>query len=100
MWQPFQPAFWLFVVALFLGFLYTLVVQALAIATSPAGWALSWILLLLYILPVALVIRWLDLYEREPRSMMIAAFFWGALVATFFAGFANDLWGIVIARVL
>ena len=98
LWQPFQPAFWLYVVALFLGLLYALVVQILAAATSPAGWALSWVLLLLYILPVVLVVRWLDLYEREPRSMMFAAFLWGALVATFFAGFANDLWGIVIAR--
>ena len=98
LWQPFQPAFWLYVIALFLGFLYTLIVQVLAIATSPAGWGLSWILLLLYILPVVLVIRWLDLYEREPRSMMIAAFLWGAIVAVTFSGFANDIWGIAIAR--
>ena len=35
------------------------------------------LLLLLYIVPVLLVIRWLDAYEREPRSMMFGAFLWG-----------------------
>jgi protease PrsW len=93
-----QPAFWLFVVMVALGLLYFAVVQLLAAVISPAGWLLSWFLLILYIIPVLLVLRWIDLYEHEPRSMLIAAFLWGALVATFFAGFGNDLWGVVIAR--
>lgn len=96
--RPRQFAFWLFVVALVLGGLYGLVLQIAALITSPAGLGLSWILLLLYIVPVVLVIRWLDLYEREPRSLVIGAFLWGALAAVFFSGLGNDLWGVVITK--
>ena len=67
LFQVRQPAFWLFVVALILGALYGLLTQVISLVISPAGWALSWVLLLLYIVPVVLVIRWLDLYEKEPR---------------------------------
>jgi RsiW-degrading membrane proteinase PrsW (M82 family) len=49
--------------------------------------------------PVVLVVRWLDQYEPEPRSLLVAAFLWGALVATFFAGLGNELWGAVVTRV-
>jgi RsiW-degrading membrane proteinase PrsW (M82 family) len=93
-----QPAFWLYAVVFALGFMFALLLQMLELLTSPTGWVVSWLLLLLYIVPVLLVIRWLDAYEREPRSMMAGAFLWGFLVAPLFAGFANDLWGIVIAK--
>lgn len=93
-----QPAFWLFVVALVLGALYGLLTQLVSLVISPAGWALSWLLLVLYIVPVVLVVRWLDLYEREPRSLLIGAFVWGALVALMFSGLGNDAWGVVIAK--
>jgi len=88
----------LFVVALFVGGLYGLLIQLSALLVSPVGWLLSLVLLALYALPVLLVIRWLDLYEREPRSMLVGAFLWGYLVVPLFAGFGNDLWGIVIAK--
>lgn len=55
--------------------------------------------MLLYIIPVALIVRWLDLYEREPRSLVIGAVVWGAAIATLFSGVGNLLWGSVIARV-
>lgn len=93
-----QPAFWLFVVALAGGLLYGLLIQLAAILVSPAGWLLSLVLLLLYAVPVLLVVRWLDLYEREPRSLLIGAFTWGYFVAPLFAGFSNDFWGVVIAK--
>ena len=96
--QARQPAFWLFVVALFLGAIYGLATQMVSLVISPAGWALSWVLLLLYIVPVVLVIRWLDLYEREPRSLLIGAFLWGSLVALMFSGLGNDAWGVVVAK--
>lgn len=98
LFQVRQPAFWLFVVALILGALYGLLTQLIQIVISPAGWALSWFLLLLYIVPVVLVIRWLDLYEKEPRSLLIGAFLWGALVALMFSALGNDAWGVVIAK--
>jgi len=93
-----QPAFWLFVVALVLGALYGLLTQVISLVISPAGWALSWLLLLLYIVPVVLVVRWLDLYEKEPRSLLIGAFAWGGLIALMFSALGNDAWGVVIAK--
>jgi RsiW-degrading membrane proteinase PrsW (M82 family) len=66
---------------------------------SPSGWALSWVLLALYALPVFLVVYLLDLYEREPPSLVFGAFVWGAVAATTLAGFANEGWGLVVARI-
>ena len=40
----------------------------------------------------------LDLYEREPLSLLVAAFLWGAVAATTLAGIANVGWGLVVAR--
>jgi RsiW-degrading membrane proteinase PrsW (M82 family) len=54
--------------------------------------------LLLYALPVFLVVVFLDLYEREPMSLLVAALLWGAVAATTLAGLANDGWGLVVAR--
>lgn len=95
-----MPAFWLFVIVIVLGFLYELLVHVLSAITAPAGWALSLVLLALFILPVGLALRWLDQYEREPRSMVFGAFLWGALVAPTFAGFVNDGFGAVITKVV
>jgi RsiW-degrading membrane proteinase PrsW (M82 family) len=65
---------------------------------SPAGWGLSWVLLALYALPVFLLVYVLDLYEREPLSLLIGAFLWGAVAATTLAAYANEGWGLVVAR--
>ena len=96
--QPRRAAFWLLVGLLAVGALYFLLEQLIYVLISPTGWLLSWVLLLLYILPVVLVVRWLDLYEPEPPSLMVGAFLWGALVAIPFSGFSNGLWGIVVAQ--
>ena len=74
LFQPRRPAFWLFVVLLIVGGLYALLVQLLALLSAAPGFALGWFLLLFYIVPVLLVVRWLDLYEREPASLMVGAF--------------------------
>jgi RsiW-degrading membrane proteinase PrsW (M82 family) len=65
---------------------------------SPSGWALSWLLLALYALPAFLLVYVLDLYEREPLSLLLGAFLWGAIAATTLAAYANEGWGLVIAR--
>ena len=96
--QPGQPAFWLYAVLTALGLIYAIFVQLAELLVSPAGWLVSWVLLLLYIVPVLLVIRFLDAYEREPRSMMFGAFMWGFVVAFLFGGLSNDLWGVVISK--
>ncbi len=73
--------------------------QSLFRQISPSGWALSWALLALYALPVLFLVYVLDLYEREPLSLVIGALLWGAVAATTLSGFANDGWGLVVARV-
>ena len=99
LWQPRQPAFWLFALCLLLGGLFFLLLQVVSLATAPAGFVLSWLLLALFAIPVVVVLRRLDLYEREPTSLMFGAFLWGAMVATLFSIVASLPWDGVIARV-
>jgi len=83
-----QPALWLFLLLLLTGPIF-LLVQVVYAATDPLGWLLACGLMLVYVVPVVLIVRWLDLYEREPRSLVIAAFLWGAVVAVIFSSFGN-----------
>jgi len=93
-----QPAFWLYAVIVVVTALYTISQQQLFQKLSPSGWALSWGLLLLYGLPLFLAIYLLDLYEREPISLVLGALVWGGVAATVLAGIANEGWGLVVAR--
>jgi protease PrsW len=95
-WQAHQPAFWLFLLLVGLGLYNVIREHTLFLQVSPGGLALSWLLLALYGIPVILLILFLDLYEREPISLMVAAFLWGAVVATSASGIANHGWGLVI----
>jgi protease PrsW len=95
-WQVHQPAFWLFVLLLGLGLYNVILEHTLFLQVSPSGLALSWFLLVLYGVPVIILVLFLDLYEREPISLMVAAFLWGAVVATSASGIANNGWGLVI----
>ncbi|HEY3213885.1 MAG TPA: hypothetical protein VGL16_11860, partial [Actinomycetota bacterium] len=90
-----QPAFWLFAVIEVVAAVYTVSQQQLFQKLSPSGWALSWGLLLLYGLPLFLAIYLLDLYEREPMSLVLGALVWGGVAATVLAGIANEGWGLV-----
>src|SRR5687768_4584607 len=45
------------------------------------------------------LVLWLDRYEPEPPLMLAAAFFWGALVAAFFAIVINSL-GVALVHAL
>jgi len=97
--QPRLPAFWLYVVLLVVTGIVAVAEQAVFRDASPDGFALSWVLLAIYALPVFAVVYVLDLYEREPLSLMVAAFLWGAVVATTLSAVANGGWGLVVARV-
>ncbi|MBI3648203.1 MAG: PrsW family intramembrane metalloprotease [Actinobacteria bacterium] len=99
LYQPGQPAFWLYAAILCGTGVATIAQQGLFRRISPAGWALSWGLVLLYALPAFLVVYLLDLHEREPLSLLLGSLLWGAIAATTLAGFANDGWGLVVARV-
>ena len=93
-----QPAFWLYAVIVVVTAVYTISQQQLFQKLSPSGWALSWGLLILYGLPLFLAIYLLDLYEREPMSLVLGALVWGGVAATVLAGIANEGWGLVVAR--
>ena len=97
--QPRQPAFWLFVVLVALTGVVALAEQNLYRNISPAGWALSWFLLLLYGAPVFLLVYLLDLYEREPAPLLVASFVWGAVAATALSAIGNAGWGLTVARI-
>ena len=97
--QPRLPAFWLYVVVVALTGIVAIGEQNLFREMSPGGWALSWGLVFLYAAPVALLVYALDLYEREPIPLLVAAFVWGAVAATTLSAIGNAGWGIVVARV-
>ena len=94
-----RPAFWFFAGLLVLTGFVTWSEQRLFHQLSPSGWALSWALVLLYALPVCALVYVLDLYEREPPSVLLAAVLWGGVIATTLAGYANEGWGLVVSRV-
>ena len=96
--QPRLPAFWLYAIVVALTSVVAIAEQNLFRELSPGGWALSWLLVLLYAAPVAIVVYLLDLYEREPIPLLVASFVWGAVAATSLAAIANAGWGIVVAR--
>jgi RsiW-degrading membrane proteinase PrsW (M82 family) len=96
--QPRQPAFWLFCLLLAFGTLF-FVIEQIFMAGLPAAWLLSWGLVLLYAIPVALLIYRLDLFEREPKTMLAGALLWGGIVATGLAVFANEAWLSVVGKV-
>ena len=80
--RPGEPAFWLFVALVAYGAIRMASALAELSRISSSGWALSWLLLSVYALPAFALIYYLDLYEREPLSLAIGAFIWGALAAT------------------
>lgn len=93
-----EPAFWLFVALLWLTAGETVRVQRELLAAQPAQWLVSWTLLVVYLLPMVAAVYLLDLYEREPPSLLLAALLYGALCATTLAGAANGGWTPVLAR--
>jgi RsiW-degrading membrane proteinase PrsW (M82 family) len=97
--QPRQPAFWLYALVVGLTAIAAIAEQNLYRNISPTGWALSWLLLALYGIPVVVVVYLLDLYEREPLSLVAAVFVWGAIAATTLSAIGNAGWGLALARV-
>ncbi len=93
-----SPSFLLFAAIVVVTGILAVQQQEVFRETSPTGWALSWLLLALYVLPVFLLIYVLDLHEREPISLSVAAFLWGAVAATTLSAYANEGWGLVVAR--
>jgi protease PrsW len=97
--QPRLPAFWLYCVVVALTGIVAVGEQNLFREMSPGGWLLSWGLVIVYAAPVAVLVYLLDLYEREPIPLLIAAFVWGAVAATTLSAIGNAGWGVVVARI-
>jgi protease PrsW len=87
--QKRQPAFWLFVFTLAATGLAALAEQLNFLAASPGAWFVTVLLLVPYAIPVIAVIYYLDLYEREPLSILVAAALWGGIVATTLSMYTN-----------
>jgi RsiW-degrading membrane proteinase PrsW (M82 family) len=85
------------IVALFIAlFLGLLVLLLIGIETGPVALILG---LLTATIPVPLyivLVLWIDRYEGEPLWMLATAFFWGALIATFFAFLLNTSMQLVV----
>ena len=73
-------------VALFLGLLVLIVI---GIETGPVALMLGLITATIPVPLYVILVLWIDRYEAEPLWMLATAFFWGALVATFFAFVLN-----------
>jgi RsiW-degrading membrane proteinase PrsW (M82 family) len=87
--QRHQPAFWLFVVVLAICSLDFLSQQLQMISAAPTAWFVTVLLLVPYAVPVIAIIYFLDLYEHEPISILVAALLWGGIVATTLAMYTN-----------
>jgi protease PrsW len=73
-------------VALFLGLLVLIVI---GIETGPVALMLGLITATIPVPLYIILVLWIDRYEAEPLWMLATAFFWGALIATFFAFLLN-----------
>ena len=92
LWQWREPAFWFFAVLLLVGMVGSLILQLGFAELSPGGWGLSWFLMLIYAIPMFLLVYLLDLYEREPLSLVFGALLWGAFAATLLSIIASTGW--------
>ena len=96
--QPRQTAFWLFSLLLLVSGVGFVEDQLAFANVSTTAWLVGLVLLALYAVPVYLLINALDLFEREPRSMLIGALLWGAIVATFLSGRINGEWSGIVQK--
>ncbi len=94
-----QPAFWLYMALLAFG-VVTFFNEQSIMAKWPQALGLSWLLVILYAIPVAFIIYRVDLFEREPKLMLAAALVWGGIVATGLAVYANEAWLSVMGKTL
>lgn len=73
-------------IAMFLGLLVLIVI---GIETGPVALMLGFLAATIPVPLYVILVLWIDRYEAEPIWMLAVAFFWGALIATFFAFLLN-----------
>ncbi len=80
-------------IALMLGLLVLLVI---GIETGPIGLILGFLAATIPVPLYVVLVLWIDRYEGEPLWMLCTAFFWGVLVAPFFAFLFNTSSGLIV----
>src|SRR4029079_11037321 len=80
-------------IALVLGLLVLLII---GIETGPVAFMLGFLAATLPVPIYVILVLWIDRYESEPFWMLATAFFWGALVAVFFAFLLNTVSGVAV----
>jgi RsiW-degrading membrane proteinase PrsW (M82 family) len=80
-------------VAIFLGLLVLLLI---GIETGPVALLLGFLTATIPVPLYIVLVLWIDRYESEPLWMLAIAFFWGALIATFFAFLLNTSMQLIV----
>ncbi len=80
-------------VALLLGLIVLLLI---GVETGPVALLIGLITATLPVPLYLMLVLWIDRYEAEPLWMLATAFFWGALVAVFFAYLINTASGLIV----
>ena len=84
-------------VALFIAiFLGLLVLLLIGIETGPVALLLGFFTATIPVPLYIVLVLWIDRYESEPLWMLAIAFFWGALIATFFAFLLNTSMQVIV----
>ncbi|HKP45680.1 MAG TPA: PrsW family intramembrane metalloprotease [Pyrinomonadaceae bacterium] len=83
-------------VALLLGLIVLLLI---GVETGPVALLVGLVSATLPVPIYLMLVLWIDRYEAEPAWMLATAFFWGALVAVFFAYLLNTASGMVVTAV-
>jgi RsiW-degrading membrane proteinase PrsW (M82 family) len=81
-------------VALLLGLILLLLI---GVETGPVALLIGMISATVPVPLYLVLVLWIDRYEAEPAWMLATAFFWGALVAVFFAFLINTVSGVAVA---
>lgn len=81
-------------IALLLGLLVLLLI---GFETGPVGLLVGLVTATIPVPVYLILVLWIDRYEAEPYWMLATAFFWGAMVAVFFAFILNTASGMAVA---
>jgi RsiW-degrading membrane proteinase PrsW (M82 family) len=86
------------IIAALIGLLLGLLVLLLiGVETGPIALLIGLVSATLPVPVYLVLVLWIDRYEAEPFWMLATAFFWGAVVAVFFAFLINTVSGIAVA---
>jgi RsiW-degrading membrane proteinase PrsW (M82 family) len=76
-----------------------LVLLLIGIETGPIALLIGLVTATLPVPLYVILVLWIDRYESEPFWMLATAFFWGALVAVFFAFLFNTATGLIVSSI-